>query len=423
MKRLRLHPPGWLVLALGLVAYVMAISQRSTMGVASLAATERFHTTAEQLGSLAVAQLIAYAGMQIPVGLLLDKIGPRKMLASGAVLIATGQIIVAYSTLIETALAGRILVGVGDAFTFISLIRLVNGWYSGAQASRLQQLLGNAGQVGQIVSAVPFAYVLHMSNWTAAFSLWSGLGLLIGLLTFVVITDERTGATISHDLNVREMIRVLGVNIKRSSTKTAFWIHFCTMSPGTVLLLLWGVPFLVIGEGLDKPLVLASLGSMVLIGVVFGSAFGVLCARKPTLRRAIVSYSVVIMLIGWAQVLLTPGKAAAWQIMLMLFLTAVAAPTSMIAFDYSRQFTAKSEMGATNGFINIGGFLASFSMIFVVGVVLDAFYALRGKAQGLELYSLDGFKWGFIVIFVVSGFGLWRFRVNESRLDSSSLQE
>jgi MFS family permease len=386
------------------------------MGVASLLATERFHTSAEQLGLLAVAQLIAYAGMQIPVGLLLDRIGPRKMLALGALLISSGQIVVAFSQTIEPALGGRILVGIGDAFTFISLIRLINGWYSGQTASRLQQLLGNAGQVGQIVSAVPFALVLHMTNWTAAFTLWSGLGLLIGLVTYVVITDERSGQSAPHNAEVRSMISSLKTNIGRSSTKTAFWVHFCTMSPSTLLLLLWGVPFLVVGEGIDRPVALALLGSMVFVGVISGSTFGLICAKYPNSRRPIVTVSVLLMLAGWAQVLLTPGRADLAQVVLMLFLTAVAAPTSMIAFDFSREHTKKSELGATNGFINIGGFLASFSMIFIVGVVLDAFFLWHGKAQGLPLYSLDGFKWAFIVVFAISGFGLWRFRVNEKRL-------
>lgn len=423
MQITRRRPPGWLVLSLGLLAYISAVSQRSTMGVASIAATERFHTSAEQLGSLAVVQLIAYAAMQIPVGLLLDRVGPRKMLALGALLISVGQLGVAYSRTIEVALAGRVLVGIGDAFTFISLIRLINGWYSGPAASRLQQLLGNAGQFGQIVSAVPFAILLHQTDWSAAFTLWSGLGLLVGLVTYVVITDERSGNSGRHEVDVRTMIATLRSNIRRPSTRTAFWVHFCTMSPSTLLLLLWGVPFLVLGEGLDRPLALGLLGSMVFIGVISGSSFGVLCAKYPSIRKTVVTTTVLVMLLGWAQVLLTPGQASLIQIILMLLLTAIAAPTSMIAFDFSREYTKKSELGATNGFINIGGFLASFSMIFAVGVVLDAFYLLHGEAANLKLYSLDGFKLAFIVVFCVSGFGLWRFRVNEAKLSPALMEE
>ncbi len=403
-------------MALGLLAYVSAISQRSSMGVASLAASERFHTSAEQLGSLAVAQLVAYAGMQIPVGLLLDRIGPRKMLALGALLISSGQLVVAYAVILEPALAGRILVGIGDAFTFISLIRLINGWYVGSTASRLQQLLGNAGQLGQIVSAVPFALVLHLTGWTAAFTTWAGLGLFVGVITYVVITDERNGHSSPNAVKGSAMFAALASNVRRASTKSAFWVHFCTMSPSTMLLLLWGVPFLVKGEGIDRALALGLLGAMVFVGVIAGSTFGIVGAKYPSSRKFIVTYGVLLMLAGWAQVLFVPGRASIWQIISMLFVTAVAAPASMIAFDFSREHTDKSQLGATNGFINIGGFLSSLTMIFLVGAILDAFYLWFGKSSGLSLYSLEGFRWAFIVVFVFCGFGLWRFRVNQNRM-------
>ena len=67
------------------------------MGIASLVATDRFQTTAEQLSMLAVAQLIVYAAMQIPVGLLLDRWGPRRLLSIGALSMALGQYVVAFA--------------------------------------------------------------------------------------------------------------------------------------------------------------------------------------------------------------------------------------------------------------------------------------------------------------------------------------
>jgi len=144
------------IVTLGVLAYISAVTQRSTMGIASLVATSRFHTTAEQLSTLAVAQLVVYAAMQIPVGLLLDRFGARLLLTVGAISMALGQYVVAFAPNLETAVAGRMLVGFGDAFTFISMIRLINGWYQGKRASQLQQWMGNGGQIGQIVSGAAF---------------------------------------------------------------------------------------------------------------------------------------------------------------------------------------------------------------------------------------------------------------------------
>lgn len=85
----------------------------------------------------------------------------------------------------------------------------------------------------------------------------------------------------------------------------------------------------------------------------------------------------------------------------------------MIAFDYSRQYIPKRQLGASNGFINIGGFIASLTMMYLVGLFLDLHHGLVG-ATGEVLYSIDGFRISFCCIFAVVGFGLWRYSVNES---------
>jgi MFS family permease len=390
------------------------------MGIASLVATDRFHTTAEQLSTLAVAQLIVYAAMQIPVGLMLDRYGPRMLLSIGALSMAAGQYTVAFAPSLSIAVVGRMLVGFGDAFTFISMIRLINGWYSGKRASQLQQWLGNGGQVGQIVSAVPFSYLLHLQGWSSSFAVWATIALILGVASWVLIVDEPNN--VSHQkLNLRERMGLLRASVKLSSTRMAFWVHFCTQSSTTVIVLLWGVPFLEQAEGLDKATVTAILSSFVVIGFVFGLVFGQLCAHRPQWRRAALTATALLMLGSWVALLLVPGRAPLWLIVVWLVFTSMNAPASMVAFDYTRQYVPKHELGAANGFVNIGGFVATFSMMFIIGVILDAYFATVGKAARLGLYSLGGFRLAFISVIVVIGFGLVMYLWNERKTRISEL--
>ncbi|MEY2946322.1 MAG: hypothetical protein RL243_1099 [Actinomycetota bacterium] len=384
------------------------------MGIASLVATDRFHTTAEQLSTLAVAQLIVYAAMQIPVGLLLDRYGARVLLSIGALSMAAGQYTVAFAPSLSVAVVGRMLVGFGDAFTFISMIRLINGWYSGKRASQLQQWLGNGGQIGQIVSAIPFAYLLHLEGWTASFGVWATIALILGVASWILIADEPN--PVKHQkLNLGERLGLLRESVRLSSTRMAFWVHFCTQSSTTVIVLLWGVPFLEQAEGLSKATVTAILSSFVIIGFVFGLIFGQLCAHRPQWRRAALTTTALLMLSSWVALLVVPGQAPLWLIVLWLVFTSMNAPASMVAFDYTRQYVPKNELGAANGFVNIGGFVATFSMMFIIGVILDAFYAAAGKAAGMALYSLSGFRLAFISVVVVIGFGLIMYLWNERK--------
>ena len=263
-------PYAPLVMTIGVTAYVLSVSQRSSMGVAALEAADRFQTNAEQLATLASAQLLVYALMQIPVGILLDRFGPKLLLAAGALAMAFGQFIVAFSTELGLAVAGRMLVGFGDAFTFISMIRLVNGWYTGKRASQLQQWLGNGGQLGQIVSAVPFAFLLHQTNWQSAFIIMAASSAVIAVLVFVVVADDRVATRRTAPITLKLALKNLKEQVARPSTRMSFWIHFSTMSASSMFILLWGIPFMVSAQGLARPVALGLLSSFVFIGFVAG---------------------------------------------------------------------------------------------------------------------------------------------------------
>ena len=106
-------------------------------------------------------QIVVYAALQIPVGILVDRIGPRTLIVCGAVMMAVGQAVLAIAPSIGVAILARVLVGMGDAATFVSVIRMLPNWFGGRVLPQLSQWVGIIGQLGQIVSAVPFALLLH----------------------------------------------------------------------------------------------------------------------------------------------------------------------------------------------------------------------------------------------------------------------
>jgi Nitrate/nitrite transporter len=152
---------SWVIFGIGVFAYLVAVMQRTSIGVAGVAATDRFHVSAAVLSSMAVVQLIVYAAMQVPVGVLIDRVGSRALMIAGTALMVVGQVTVAFAPTITLAIVGRILVGAGDATVFTSLMRLVNSWFRGRLVPQLSQWIGNIGQLGQVLSAVPFALLLH----------------------------------------------------------------------------------------------------------------------------------------------------------------------------------------------------------------------------------------------------------------------
>ncbi|MGO3504342.1 MAG: MFS transporter [Brachybacterium tyrofermentans] len=182
-----------LVWAVGVFAYLCAVSGRASFGVASVEASARFGIDGAVLSLFGVVQLGTYAVSQIPAGLLLDRIGPRRMMIIGAVTMAAGQVLLALANDVPTALIARLLTGAGDAATLISMVRLIATWFPTGQVPLFTQLATMIGQFGQAVAAVPFLALLVSAGWTAAWSSLAFLLLLSVLLVLAVVRDEPPG--------------------------------------------------------------------------------------------------------------------------------------------------------------------------------------------------------------------------------------
>ena len=160
----------WLIWSVGVLAYAVAVFHRFSLGVTGLEAAQRLHVTAAALGLLSLVQLAVYAGLQVPAGMLLDRLGSRRLLVAGAALMSVGQFIFAFADDLPTAVLARILLGSGDALTFISVLRLIAMWFSSRRNQLMLQMTAIIGQLGAVVSAVPLIGAVRAYGWTSSFA-------------------------------------------------------------------------------------------------------------------------------------------------------------------------------------------------------------------------------------------------------------
>jgi len=399
---------SWLVFGVGVFAYLIAVMQRSSLGIAGVDATERFDVQAAALSSLAVVQLVVYAALQIPVGVVLDRHGPRVLIATGAVLMVAGQATMAVAPTLGVALVGRILVGAGDAMTFISVSRLIASWFSGRALPLLSQAMGTIGALGQVLSAIPLSIVLHQFGWQPAYASAAAMSVIAFLLVILFVRNAPDGSVpIERPGGWPAALHQLRESLKRPGTQLGFWSHFVTQSPGTVLTLLWGFPFISVGLGYGATTASLFLTLIVAVAVVAGPVLGILSARHPYRRSNIVLGIVVSMGLAWSAVLLWPGQPPLWLVILLLVVVAIGGPGSLIGFDFARTFNPARSLGSASGVVNVGGFLASFVMMLLIGVVLDLIdRANGGTGVPADLYSLESFRVAFLVQFPIVGLGV-----------------
>lgn len=178
------YPEGgsraWRVWCAAAGVYLVAVFHRTSLSVAGIAAAQQFHISASQLATFMGLQLLVYAAMQLPVGTLLDRFGSRRLLTTGIVLMTLGQLGFAVSPSYALALLSRGLVGLGDAMTFLSVMRLVALWFPKARKPLLTQFTAIVGQLGTMFGgdsrrrcASPVRLVGHLRGRGDS---WAGVG-------------------------------------------------------------------------------------------------------------------------------------------------------------------------------------------------------------------------------------------------------
>lgn len=398
---------SWTVWGAAVAAYVIAVLQRSSLGVAGVDATERFEVSASALSTLAVLQIVVYAAMQVPVGVVLDRVGPKALIVVGSALLGAGQITIGVAPEFAVAVLGRVLVGMGDAMIFVSVIRLLTNWFSGRVLPQLSQWTGNVGQLGQLLSALPFAWALHGIGWTWSFAIAGALSLVALIVVLLLVADAAPDAPAVHRAGtLREAARSVVEAMRRPGTRLGFWSHYVTQSSGTAFALLWGTPAL-IGLGYTRAEAAAMLTLLVVSGVLSGPVLGILTARYPMRRSNLVLGIVVALAIAWGALLAGPGEPPLWLIVVVIVVIGVGGPGSLIGFDFARTFNPLRNLGSANGVVNVGGFLASFVIMYLVGLVLDAIDRSRIAAgEPGDLFAWESFRLAFLVQYLVVGVGV-----------------
>jgi MFS family permease len=393
---------AWLMWALGVTAYCIAVFHRASLGVAGPQAQERFGATAAVLSLFVVLQLGVYAALQVPVGVLLDRVGSRRMIAAGGTVMAAGQILLAESHSVTLAVLARVLVGTGDAMTFTSVLRLVPAWFPARRVPVITQLTGLLGQLGQIAAGIPLVALLDSAGWTPSFLAAGVAGLALAVLVAIVLRDAPPGVrTPEPPATVAEVRVHLREAWREPGTRLGLWTHFVTQFSAAVFALLWGYPFLVKGEGRTPGEAAALLTVLVVASVAMGPFVGQLVGRWPY-RRSVPTLAVVgASALAWALVLAWPGRAPLALLVLLVLALATNGPASMVGFDYARTENAPKRLGSATGIVNVGGFVASLTTIALIGLLLD----LR-RPGGTADYSLDDFRVAFAVQYVVWGVGL-----------------
>ncbi|GAB3689625.1 MFS transporter [Saccharopolyspora tripterygii] len=398
---------AWLIWGVGALCYCAALFHRAGLGVAAPEALQRFDSGPGVLALFSALQLGVYLVLQIPAGLLADRLGPRKVITGGMVALALGSAVFALSGSIVGGIAGRMLIGFGDAFMFTNVLRLAAHWFPPHRYGKVAALTGLAGGLGQIVSTLPLSLSLHSLGWVPTFLGAAALTAALGLAAALIIRDR---AVAGHDRAedpepVSERIRhSLRVVVAQRGTQHSFWTHFVLMAQFVAITTLWGGPWLSSAQGHGQ----SEVGSLLLLsvlGFVVGTWFaGQYVSGRPRRRERYTFGLSLVVVVVWAVMVGWPGVLPTPVLVVALLAVGVSGGAAMLAFDGARTANAEHRSGTATGVVNMGGFSAAVLIQLLVGGVLEL-------VSGLD--PAVGYRWAFapvLALLVVGSASQWWLR-------------
>jgi hypothetical protein len=300
---------------------------------------------------------------------------------------AAGQTAVAFAHGLAPAIGGRLVVGLGDGLMFVCMARIVG--FPAERNPVMIQLTAMIGQLGAIASAVPMVFLLRTGGWTTAFLVAAGLGAASVALGLALLREPPV-RTHRPAPAAREVVADLRRTWSEAGTRLGLWTHFGTQFPAMAFALLWGFPFLTVAQHLDAATAGTLLSVLTLSFIVSGPVLGHLVGRHP-LSRSRMALTIIASSAGvWTAVLVWPGPAPLWLLVVLAAVLGWCQPGSMIGFDHARSFNPDRRLSTATGIVNVGGHVASLFCILAIGLALAVLPHSGISAEG-------AMRWAFVV--------------------------
>ena len=400
------HP--LLIWGIGVGVYLLAVFHRTSLGVAGPDAAARLDLSAGQLSTFVMLQLGVYAAMQVPTGILVDRFGPRRMLLTATLIMGVAQLLFSQVESYPLALLARGLLGCGDAMTYVSVLRLVAGWFPAKRYPVMVTLTSVVGMAGNVVATVPLTIMLTDLGWGPTFAIAGGLSLAYALLLLrpAARAPYREAESANGPVGGRRVLREVKHAWRLPAGRLGFWIHLSSMAGPTVFAVLWGYPYLTQGLGYAPAQASSLLLLLVIGGLVGNLLLGPVLARRPEIRGGIAMVVASLCLAGWLTLIVWPGgQPPLWVVVIVVCIFSIGGPASGIGFMLARDYNPRHRISTATGLVNVGGFCGAVVMVFAVGQILDWF------EPGASSHSLEAFRWAFVAIAAMTAFGIFRMTV------------
>ncbi|WP_418283125.1 MFS transporter [Halorubrum sp. DTA98] len=388
--------------------FLLVNLHRLSTGVLSERLTAAFGLSAAELGTVHAAFFIAYAIVQIPTGVLADRVGPRYVGAGGAVLLSLGAVGFTLSSGYAAAVLSRAVIGVGSGVIFVSILRFCANWYRTDEFATMTGVTGAVAGLGAILATTPLALAVDAIGWRTTVLALAGVGFAAGGATFVLVRASPSDAGLEPIEGVPEQpsvtLRETGEHLRTLAHDADQWllsaVFFATNGTLLTLIGLWGVPYLVVVYDVS----VATASTYTLLGAVGmllgGPTIGWLSDRFET-RYLPLSAGVALFAVALAAIAVT-GRPPLYVVAGVYAVSGFLIGAGLLTLTVVKERYPAGASGVATSTVNAAGFVGASVLPWAMGTALDA-YRTGERVGGTVAYTEFGYRVAFGIVAAVLG--------------------
>lgn len=385
----------WAAFSLVVLAYMLSFFHRFAPAAISSDLQQAFQASGAELGALSATYFYIYAVMQIPTGVLVDTLGPRKILAIGGLVAGAGSLLFGLADSLVVASTGRLLVGLGVSVTFISLLKLNAAWFHDRHFATLTGLSILLGNIGALLAASPLAWALGLVTWRTVFVAVGGLSLSIAMLGCLLVRDHPGKAGLpsmreldgeaAHPPHAGHWYGGLVVVARNRATWPGFWVNLGMSGSFFAFGGLWAVPFLHDVYGMDRSAATAHT-SLLLIGFAVGAFFVGTLSDRLGRRKPVIMVGALLYCLSWLQLLIGTHLSSVMGYVLFLAM-GLGASGFTLTWACAKEVNQHALSGMATSVVNTGAFLGTGLLQPLAGWMIDRAAQARGGSALPHLLS------------------------------------
>ncbi|MBW8077156.1 MAG: MFS transporter [Gallionella sp.] len=409
----RMRTLRWTSYTLVAVCYVLAYFHRMAPAAIATDLQRSFSASGAALGSLAAAYFYTYTVMQIPVGVMADTLGIRKIVAIGAALAGVGSLVFGMADTLATATLGRVLVGLGVSSMFISLMKLNSVWFHDRHFGTVGGMSLLLGNMGSVLAATPLVWAVSYTSWRNVFVAVGLFSLLLSVLVWLLVRNhpgeaglpsmrelEGMPAHPRHDGHWFDGLRTV---IKNRASWPGFWPNLGVGGSLFAFAGLWGVPYLRDVYGMSRH-VAANHTMLLLFCFAVGALLSGMLSDRLGKRLPVIIGGISLYVLCWLPIVL------AWHLNIALSylqfaLMGLGASGFTLTWASAKEVNPPALSGMATSVVNTGTFLGAAILQPLVGWAVDQHWDGH-LLNGARVYSEQNYQTGLGIMFAFAVVGL-----------------